>query len=82
MPVWVERAGYTISGAKSQFCIDGIRIVGYICGAEGRSPDTAKVIKILEWRPCTNITEARAFIRVYVYYRIWIEGFSIIAELI
>ena len=34
--------------AKSQFCIPGIKLVGYVCGAEERSPDSQKVIKILE----------------------------------
>ena len=60
--------------------MDGINIVGFVCGAEGRSPDNAKVIKILEWKPCSDIGEARAFIGVCVYYRIWIKNFSIIAE--
>ena len=77
--VRLERAGCTI-GPKSQFCMDGISIVGFVCGAEGRNPDSAKVIKILEWKPCTDIRDARAFIGVCVYYRIWIEGFSIVAE--
>ena len=77
--VRLERAGCTIR-PKSQFCIDGINIVSFVCSAEGRSPDSAKVIKILEWRPCSDIGEARAFIRVCVYYKIWIKGFSIIAE--
>ncbi len=27
-----------------------------------------------------NVTEARAFIRVCIYYRIWIKSFSIITE--
>jgi len=77
--VRLERAGCTI-GPKSQFCINGISIVGFVCGAEGRSPDSAKVIKILEWKPCTDIGEARAFIGVCVYYRIWIKDFSTVAE--
>ena len=63
----LERAGCTI-GPKSQFCINGIVIVGFVYRAEGKSPKTAKVIKILEWRPCTNIQEARAFVGVCVYY--------------
>jgi hypothetical protein len=54
--------------------------VGFVCGAEGRSPDNAKVIKILEWKPCLDIGEARAFIGVCVYYWIWIKDFSVIAE--
>ena len=75
----IERAGCTI-GPKSQFCMDGVVIVGFVCGAEGRTPETAKVIKILEWKPCTNVAEARAFIGVCVYYRIWIPDFAKLAK--
>ncbi len=75
----IERAGATI-GPKSQFCMDGIKLVGYVCGAEGRLPDSQKVIKILEWPPCTDVTSARAFLGVCVYYRIWIVSFSEKAE--
>ena len=45
--VRLERAGCTI-GPKLQFCMDGIKLVGFVCRAEGRSLDNAKVIKILE----------------------------------
>ena len=65
--VCLERAGCTI-GLKSQFCMDGINVVGFVCRAEGRTLDIAKVIKILEWKPCLDIGEARAFIGVCVYY--------------
>ena len=75
----LERAGVTISGAKSQFCRAGIKIVGFICDANGRHPDTAKVLKIIDWPACTDITTARAFMGVCVYYRIWIENFALIA---
>ena len=74
----LERAGATI-GPKSQFLMNGIRIVGFVTGSEGRSPDSAKVIKILEWLACKDVGEARAFIGVCVYYRIWIKGFAVIA---
>jgi hypothetical protein len=75
----LERAGLTMSGPKSQWCMNGVQIVGYICSFEGRLPETAKIIKILEWPPPRDVTQARAFIGVYVYYRIWIEGFAEIA---
>jgi len=75
----LERAGYTISGAKSQFYIAGIRVVGYLCDIEGRYPDTAKIIKILKWLYYDSITEARVFLGVCVYFRIWIPGFVIVA---
>jgi hypothetical protein len=75
----IEQAGYTI-GPKLQFCISRIVIVGFIYRAEGRSPETAKVIKILEWKLYRNIGEARAFLGVCIYYRIWIPGFAVLAK--
>ena len=48
--VQLERASCTIS-LKSQFYIDGIKIVGFICRVEGRTPNSVKVIKILKWKP-------------------------------
>jgi len=75
----LERARCTIS-PKSQFYMDGIKIVSFVCGAEGRTSDCAKVIKILKWKPYADIGEARAFIGVCVYYRIWIKDFSTITK--
>jgi len=76
----LERAGATISAEKSMFCMAGLKIVGYVCDADGRHPDSAKVLKILEWDGCGNLTEARAFIGICGYYRIWIESYALIAE--
>ena len=76
----LERAGVTIAGAKSQFCRAGLKIVGYICDADGRHPDTSKVLKILDWPDCTDISSARAFMGVCVYYQIWIKDFAQVAS--
>jgi RNase H-like domain found in reverse transcriptase/Integrase zinc binding domain len=75
----VERAGASI-GEKSQFCYNGMVIVGFVCGALGRSPSSSGITKILRWERCDSVTEGKAFIGIVVYYRIWIEGFAIIAE--
>lgn len=75
----LERAGCTLSGAKSQWCMNGIKVVGYICGADGRRPESSKVIKIVEWPTPTSTSAARAFLGICVYYRIWISHFSAIA---
>ena len=66
----LERAGVTIAGAKSQFCCTGIKIVEFICDTDGHHPNTSKVLKILDWPECTDITSARVFIGVCVYYQI------------
>ncbi len=75
----LERTGITIAGAKSQFCCSGIKIVGFICDSEGRHLNTSKVLKFFDWPECVNVTIARAFIDVCVYYRIWIWDFAQIA---
>ena len=75
----IERAGACI-GPKSQFCYNGMEIVGFVCGSGGRAPASAKVVKILEWPACKDTTEAKAFLGICVYYRIWIKDFVIIAE--
>jgi len=76
----IELSGAKLNGGKSQFCQSGIVIVGYACDYDGRHPEAAKVAKIVDWPPCLNITEARAFIGVCVYYRPWIRDFSVIAK--
>ena len=72
----LEQARVTITRAKSQFCQAGIKIVEYIYDADGRHPDTSKVFKILDWPECKNIISTRAFLRVCVYYQIWIMNFT------
>jgi RNase H-like domain found in reverse transcriptase/Integrase zinc binding domain/Reverse transcriptase (RNA-dependent DNA polymerase) len=72
-------AGLTISGTKSAIGMRGIEIVGFLCDEEGRRPDPRKVEKILTWPTPRNVKEARGFIGISVYYRMFIVGFSIIA---
>ena len=43
----IELAGGTISGPKSQFLVSHIKLVGFICGADGRRPEASKVLKIV-----------------------------------
>jgi hypothetical protein len=75
----IERSGATISGEKSQFCMEGIKIVGFVCNARGRSPESAKIAKVVDWEPCQDLAGARAFIGLCVYYRIWVKDFTIVA---
>ena len=68
-----------ISKIKSQFCMPEIRIIGFICDVLRRHPDISKVIKIVEWLFSNNISEARAFIKIVVYYKIFIKNFAFVA---
>jgi ribonuclease HI len=75
----VERAGVSI-GPKSQFMKKGMTIVGFSTGSFGRLPEVTKVIKILEWPSCNCVSDARAFLGVCVFYRIWVRDFAQLAE--
>jgi hypothetical protein len=50
--------------------------MGFICDILRRHPDTSKVIKIVKWPSLNNIIEIRVFIRVAVYYRVFIKNFA------
>ena len=78
----IKRAGASISGLKSQFYIDGINIVGFVCSIEGRLLASSKVIKILEQKGYRDFIKAKSFLRIYIYYQIQIKGFGEIAALI
>ena len=75
----IERAGATVSGAKTQWCKPGVKIVGFVCDLEGRHPESSKVAKILDWPECQNTTELKGFLGLCGYYRIWVLDFAIIA---
>jgi len=69
----------TISDLKSAIGMPGIKIVGFLCNEDGRRPQPKKVQRILNWPIPRSLREARAFIGVVVYYRIFINGFALIA---
>lgn len=66
----IELAGATVSGAKSQWCMPGLKVVGYVCDKDGRHPEAAKVIKVVEWPAPNNTTELKGFIGLCVLSRL------------
>ena len=44
----IKQAEAMIAGAKSQLCMSGLKMVGYVCNIKRRHPDAAKMIKILD----------------------------------
>ena len=56
--------------------------MNFVCDLNDKSFETTKIIKILKWFSCRDVSEIRAFIEVCVYYRIWIMNFVIIAAFI
>ena len=54
-------------------------ILGHVVSAEGISVDPRKIEALVDWKPPTNITKVRSFLRLASYYRKFVEGFSKIA---
>ena len=72
----VACAGATFAAAKAQICLPEVLIIGQKCNAQGHSPDTGKVDKILSWPPLTTPREVRCFLGLTGTIRIWIPNYS------
>ena len=59
-----------------------LKIVDFVYDSNDRFSEIAKIIKILEWLSCRDVSKVRAFINICVYYRIWIINFVIIVSFI
>lgn len=57
-----------------------LKIVGFVCDTVERYLESSKVIKILKQAACRDVTLARTFIDICVYYHIWIKDFIAITE--
>ena len=75
--VWTS--GMMISGSKTAIGMSGVTIVGMVCDSDERHPEWKKVQKILDWPSPRSTKEARGFIGIVVYYRIFIARFATIA---
>jgi hypothetical protein len=78
----LKRVECTILEAKSQFCMPELRVIGFVCDILGRHSNIFKVIKIVKWPSPNDIAEVRVFIRMAVYYKIFVKNFAVIAALI
>jgi hypothetical protein len=66
----LERARATIFTKKLIFYIVKLKIIKYIYDAKGRHLNFIKILKILEWESYGDLIKARAFIKIYKYYKI------------
>jgi hypothetical protein len=78
----LKRIRYTILKVKSQFCMPRLRVIGFVFDILRRYFDIFKVIKIVKWFSPNDIAEVKVFIRMTVYYKIFIKNFAVIAALI
>jgi len=72
----VKCAGATFAANKTQICLPEVLIIGQTCNSTGRSPDIAKVDKILNCPPLKNPKEVHQFLGLCGTVRIWIPKYS------
>jgi len=75
----VQRMKYchgTFSGYKATLCAEEITVVGHRCTIHGRLPDDSRVAKIINWGPCRDISDVRAFLGTIGVARMFIRNFA------
>ena len=68
--------------SKCQFWLDKVAFLGHVISEKDISVDPQKIEAIVNWKPPTNVSEVRSFLRLVGYYRKFVEGFSKIATLL
>jgi hypothetical protein len=76
----IEKSDCIIFEEKSQFCCEELRVIDFVCDVEKRHSNTAKIIKILNWFFCQDAVDVREFIKICVFYRVFIANFVLIAQ--
>ena len=75
----VQRMKYchgTFSGYKATLCAEEITVVGHRCTINGRLPDESRVAKIVNWGPCSDLSDVRAFLGTIGVARMFIKNFA------
>ena len=76
----MKYSGGTFSGKKLLVCAREITVVGHVCTPKGHVPDPVKVDKIVNWGPCTDLSEVRAFLGTIGVVRLFIRNFARLAH--
>jgi hypothetical protein len=76
----MKYVGATLSGKKSELCVEEAVIVGHRCTPEGRRPEQSRIDAVEKWGPCKDLSYARAFIGTIGVARMFIHGFAKITE--
>jgi Integrase zinc binding domain/RNase H-like domain found in reverse transcriptase len=72
----MKYCGGTYSGFKTFLCADEILVLGHRCTIAGRLPDKSRVSKIVNWGPCCDLTDVRAFLGTIGVCRLFIKNFA------
>ncbi|RKP15742.1 hypothetical protein ROZALSC1DRAFT_9773, partial [Rozella allomycis CSF55] len=45
----LDFANFTLNGYKAFFCVPEVTILSYVCNQDGRTMDTLKIEKVVNW---------------------------------
>jgi hypothetical protein len=76
----LRQAQLKIKLKKCYFCLPSIHFLGHVVGRNGIQPDPAKIDKIKNFPVPTNLTQLRAALGLFSYYRKFIKDFSRMAK--
>jgi len=72
----MKYSGGTFSGTKTTLCAAEITVLGHRCTFNGRLPDDSRVAKIINWGPCKDLSDVRAFLGTIGVCRLFIRNFA------
>jgi hypothetical protein len=72
----MKYSGGTFSGVKTFLAAQEITVTGHRCTMDGRLPDQSRVIKIINWGPCRDLSDVRAFLNTIGVCRLFIRNFA------
>ena len=65
-----------VSGYKATLCAEEITVVRHRCTINSRLPDESHVAKIVNWGPCKDLSDVRAFLGTIGVARVFIRNFT------
>lgn len=76
----IEAANLKIKLKKCYFCLPNIHFLGHVVGRDGIRPDPEKIEKVRDYPIPQNLTQLRAALGLFSYYRKFVKDFSKIAK--
>ena len=76
----LAHANLKLKPSKCSLCQRSVDFLGHVVSADGIAMQDAKISAIIDWPPCKNVGEVRAFMGLTGYYRRFVQNFSVIAS--
>jgi hypothetical protein len=72
----MKYSGGTFSRYKAILCDSDVIVVGHRCTYKGRLPEELNIAKVLNWGPCVDVSDVRAFLGTVGVAQLFIRNFA------